>query len=303
MPGVYPRRRDRQDDKRDRQSEHQHGGTLYVHLSPLALKKAADFSIFLNRPTAPGDTLVVWTPIRRALPDSYWFGSLFLARPARTIPRKMAQRMIQLMPPTPSPHGPTRSAAPPSQPFASASPPAKTTPSDRVCDRSGTLSRLLLQRSVEPNCRWHRVLHRGRCQYGACTDFEVPIVSCLALPGKRPAGDGCAYPSQCQSLLCTGDFKTCGICAGAPAMRVVDGAPCGNVSLNVSCMPGEFCHPQTHVCTSASTIVHATLGEPCDLAADPVVGCEGDLLCVLPTPASILPGSPHRRKVHAASGR
>jgi hypothetical protein len=39
----------------------------------------------------------------------------------------------------------------------------------------------------------------------------------------------------------------------------------------------------TKLCTPASTIVYAGMGESCNLSASPVVGCAGDLHCIAPT--------------------
>jgi hypothetical protein len=46
-----------------------------------------------------------------------------------------------------------------------------------------------------------------------------------------------------------------------------------------ACAPGSFCQLATLTCVDNSTIVHAAEGEPCDLFAEPTIGCVGDLYC------------------------
>src|SRR5437667_1075603 len=44
---------------------------------------------------------------------------------------------------------------------------------------------------------------------------------------------------------------------------------------------GTLCHPATHVCVPFPlAVAHAGAGEPCDLAANPPVGCVGQLVCL-----------------------
>jgi hypothetical protein len=95
--------------------------------------------------------------------------------------------------------------------------------------------------------------------------------------GKRGTGVACAYPSNCQSGVCSGGLTVCGTCA-AP---LADGQACGTAG--GVCPPGDFCHPQTRVCTPKSAITYAAVGQPCDLGAAQVVGCTGDLLCIAGT--------------------
>jgi hypothetical protein len=113
----------------------------------------------------------------------------------------------------------------------------------------------------------------------ACTDVAIGLQpDCLAR-GSRPGGAPCAYPSQCESAGCDVSATGCGVCLAAAA----SGAPCGTSALGF-CPAGEFCHRTTRVCTPGSAVSHASVGQACDLSADPVVGCAGDLVCVIATP-------------------
>jgi hypothetical protein len=106
-----------------------------------------------------------------------------------------------------------------------------------------------------------------------CTDIVLNFVpSCLS-PGKRSAGAGCAYSSQCGSGMCGGTGEECSTCRAG-------GIPVGSPCRGGDCESGSFCHGGTRTCIEASTIVYATEGQACDLAATPVVGCVGDLLCL-----------------------
>lgn len=107
-----------------------------------------------------------------------------------------------------------------------------------------------------------------------CTDFQLGVFpSCLA-PGVDPNGSACAYNSQCQSGWCSSPTGCGGTCYRTIAAA---GEPCGTSS--TVCDRQTFCHPQQHVCVPIDSIVHAIEGQPCDLQADPVVGCVGDLIC------------------------
>src|SRR5262249_39637270 len=71
-------------------------------------------------------------------------------------------------------------------------------------------------------------------------------------------------------------------CSTCQAVAEV-GQPCGpGVG---ACRAGSFCHRTMGVCAAATTIVHAPEGSPCDLSADPVVTCQGDLICSVTTSA------------------
>jgi len=109
-----------------------------------------------------------------------------------------------------------------------------------------------------------------------CSDIDLGVLpSCLS-PGTRPAGAACAYSSNCASGGCSGRGMVCGTCAAEPAAT-------GQSCASAGCRAGDFCHPASKLCTSGSTIVHAAQDQPCDLAAQPSVGCAGDLHCIAPT--------------------
>jgi len=120
-----------------------------------------------------------------------------------------------------------------------------------------------------------------------CTDIAMGIVPSCLLNGKIGPGQPCLYTSQCQSY-CADGIDRCGTCgAGVP---VATGAACA-VSGSY-CAVTDFCHPATKVCVAKSSITYAEQGQPCDLHADPVVGCKGDLVCALPS-SSVTQGTCH----------
>jgi hypothetical protein len=105
-----------------------------------------------------------------------------------------------------------------------------------------------------------------------CTDWDLQLrLPCVA-GGTRPAGAACVHSTDCQSMGCSGRNKACGTCNAAPAT--------GESCAGSSCRPGDFCHRTTKLCTRASSIVYAKMGESCDLSATPVVGCAGNLHCI-----------------------
>lgn len=112
-----------------------------------------------------------------------------------------------------------------------------------------------------------------------CTDILLYTYPPCLVAGKRPGNAGCAFSSQCQSGLCFSTASGCSTCNDPPAV----GNSCPSTGL---CPLGTFCHPTTNRCTEASTIVHATQGQPCDLYASPRVSCVDDLLCTSPSSGS-----------------
>jgi hypothetical protein len=112
-----------------------------------------------------------------------------------------------------------------------------------------------------------------------CTEALIGVLPDCLLGGTRQGGAPCAFGSQCASGSCSGGITACGTCAAV----LEAGQACG--SGQGICRAGSFCHRTTKVCSATSTIVHAGEGSPCDLAADPVVGCEGDLICNVTTSA------------------
>jgi hypothetical protein len=103
-----------------------------------------------------------------------------------------------------------------------------------------------------------------------CTDITLDLYPSCFLRGKRPAGAGCAYASQCQGS-CSGNATACATCAAG-------GVAVGGACADARCQSGSFC--LDGVCASGDTVVYAAEGQPCDLGATPVVGCRGDLRCI-----------------------
>jgi hypothetical protein len=113
----------------------------------------------------------------------------------------------------------------------------------------------------------------------ACSDYVLNFLPACYPSGKLPAGSACFSSTQCMSGGCAGasSGSTCKTCQ--PGGTVSVGGPCAS---SRDCQGGAFCHRTTNICTDASTIVYATEGEPCDHYSTPVVGCKGDLLCIVP---------------------
>jgi len=111
-----------------------------------------------------------------------------------------------------------------------------------------------------------------------CTAYALNFVPACAPVGNLPAGSACTYPSQCMSGVCAGAShnSTCKTCH--PGRTGLVGSPCTS---SLDCQPSAFCHGTTKSCTDASTIVYADEGSPCDHGASPVVGCKGDLQCIV----------------------
>lgn len=108
-----------------------------------------------------------------------------------------------------------------------------------------------------------------------CTDIQMGFASACFAGGTGEAGAPCSAVSECASRACSEIYPTCGTCAAALEL----GAACG-VGATGACRPGTICHPATRVCVAAPlTVSHARAGEACDLAGNPPVGCEGNLLC------------------------
>jgi hypothetical protein len=106
-----------------------------------------------------------------------------------------------------------------------------------------------------------------------CSDLLMGVLPDCLLGGTRQGGEPCAFSSQCASGNCSGGFDACGTCAAVLEV----GQACGSGQGN--CRAGSFCHRTLKVCTSLSTVGHGVEGSPCDLGADPVLSCQGDLIC------------------------
>ncbi len=108
-----------------------------------------------------------------------------------------------------------------------------------------------------------------------CTDLLMGLPGACLAGGTGGEGAPCSGASECQSRYCSGYSPTCGTCAAPLAL----GAPCG--AATGFCVTGTLCHPATHVCVPFPlAVAHARAGEPCDLKANPPVGCVGDLVCL-----------------------
>jgi len=104
-----------------------------------------------------------------------------------------------------------------------------------------------------------------------CTDVVANLYpSCLSR-GKRSEGAACAFPSQCQSGVCSGG-SACSTCRA----NVAPGQSCSTAA----CQEGSFCDRNTWTCLENSALTHATQGQPCSLSIKPLVGCGGDLFCL-----------------------
>jgi hypothetical protein len=105
-----------------------------------------------------------------------------------------------------------------------------------------------------------------------CSELSLSLIAACLTPGKRPAGAGCAYPSQCLGGVCESTSSSCGICR--------DGNfPPGATCQRFQCQPGDFCDEDAGKCVSRSTFVYASEGEPCHNSKTSTVFCQGDLQC------------------------
>jgi hypothetical protein len=111
-----------------------------------------------------------------------------------------------------------------------------------------------------------------------CTDIVMGLNGACLGGGTGIGGAPCSAASECASRACSGINPSCGTCY--PALDL--GAPCP-AGVNGACRSGTVCHPGTRICVALPlTVAHARAGEPCNLAGDPPVGCEGDLVCLVP---------------------
>jgi hypothetical protein len=113
-----------------------------------------------------------------------------------------------------------------------------------------------------------------------CTDIAMGIAPACLRQGKAPAGAACLYSTECQ-FGCVDGIEECGTCY--MGMRVGTGETCGGTR---QCDATDFCHAATKVCTPRASIVYAAQDQPCDFAAQPAVGCRGDLICARATATS-----------------
>jgi len=110
----------------------------------------------------------------------------------------------------------------------------------------------------------------------SCTEVYYQLLPSCWSRGTRAGDTPCAYESNCASGRCSSRGRECGFCDQGPA------AP-GEVCVAVSCRAEDFCHHRTKRCTPGATLVLAPEGAPCDIDAQPSVGCMGDLHCSTPS--------------------
>jgi hypothetical protein len=110
-----------------------------------------------------------------------------------------------------------------------------------------------------------------------CTDIAMALTPPCLVGGTAPAGTACLYNTECE-FRCTDGLDQCSTCYAAT--RVATGEVCDSTR---GCASTDFCHSVARVCTSKTSVLHAAEGEACDFAAQPVVGCIGDLVCARAT--------------------
>jgi hypothetical protein len=110
-----------------------------------------------------------------------------------------------------------------------------------------------------------------------CTDIAMALTPpCLRL-GTGAGGSACLYNTECE-FGCTDGLDRCATCN--TATRAATGQPCDTTHF---CASTDYCHTVTRTCASKASVVHAAEGQPCDFAAQPSVGCRGDLVCARTT--------------------
>jgi hypothetical protein len=110
-----------------------------------------------------------------------------------------------------------------------------------------------------------------------CTDIAMGLVPPCLRQGTGAAGSACLYNTECQ-FGCSNGLDKCGLCY--TATQAATGGACDSTHL---CATTDYCHPVSKTCASKASVVHAAEGEPCDFAAQPSVGCSGDLVCARAT--------------------
>jgi hypothetical protein len=108
-----------------------------------------------------------------------------------------------------------------------------------------------------------------------CSDLDLNITPSCLRPGKRPAGAGCLFPSQCESNFCWSALDACATCRDG---NFLPGAKCERGQ----CRPGDFCDEAAAKCVDGGTLVRVGEGEPClgsSKSSTGVVVCQGDFHC------------------------
>jgi hypothetical protein len=101
-----------------------------------------------------------------------------------------------------------------------------------------------------------------------CSDLQLGILPACIRAGRRPAGAGCAFSSQCQSNMCNSGGSECSTCREL--------APIGAKCIDAGCDPDAFCDDNTWLCTTRNGITYVDAGQRCDLTAKPPIVCVGN---------------------------
>lgn len=112
-----------------------------------------------------------------------------------------------------------------------------------------------------------------------CTDIAMSILPPCLRGGIGGGGATCLYNTECE-FGCSRS-EACGTCLAAS--RAATGDACDG---SRRCATTDYCHTATRKCVPKASVVHAAEGEPCDFAAQPAVGCQGDLICARTTATS-----------------
>src|SRR4051812_36105249 len=109
-----------------------------------------------------------------------------------------------------------------------------------------------------------------------CTDIAMFLTPPCLKNGTGASGTACLYNTECE-FGCPNGLDECSTC-GAAAWAAT-GAPCDSTHF---CATTDYCPTTTKTCTPKASIVHAAKDQPCDFAAQPSIGCQGDLICARP---------------------
>jgi len=111
----------------------------------------------------------------------------------------------------------------------------------------------------------------------SCTDIVMNVLPPCLRQGTGLGGSSCLYATECE-FGCVDGFSRCGTCA--TLTWAATGEACDATH---ACAPADYCHMASKRCTPKSSVVHAAEGASCDFAAQPSVGCQGDLVCARTT--------------------
>ena len=96
----------------------------------------------------------------------------------------------------------------------------------------------------------------------SCDDLVAGFIPCVS-PGRRPAGAGCEFSSQCASLHCRGASGACGTCDPI----ALPGGDCSKASCPTE---APVCDSRTMIC--AARPAPSVIGEPCASGSNPCRG-------------------------------